>query len=139
MIVSPSNEDSNQPVHLTVWSESSSLSVWRNFISLAIQNVPSEDSDQTAYDQTGRICKLTWIFALRTCLKVRFLMLRLICYFYSLEVPCGGVLMSTQNFKCPIIWYTKAFDKMSCKQCLPGSDCCLIRIYTVCHSTYYFI
>ena len=57
---------------LAVWSESS-LSASRNFASLAIQNAPSEDSDQTA-----RMRRLIWIFAGRTCPKVRFLMLQLI-------------------------------------------------------------
>ena len=52
------------------WSESS-LSAWRNFASLAIQNAPSEDSDQTA-----RMRRLIWIFAGRTCPTVRFLTLR---------------------------------------------------------------
>ena len=46
-----------------VWLESS-LSAWKNFASLAIQNAPSKESDQTA-----------GIFTWRTCLKVRFLML----------------------------------------------------------------
>ena len=54
-----------------VWSECS-LSAWRNFASLAIQNVRSEDSDQTT-----RMRRLLWIFAGRTCPKVRFLTLRL--------------------------------------------------------------
>ena len=40
-----------------VWFESS-LSAWRNFASLAIQNALTEDSRQTA-----RMCKLIWIFA----------------------------------------------------------------------------
>ena len=44
-----------------VWP-ASSLSAWRNFASSAIQNAPSEDSDQTG----------------RACPKVRFLTLRLI-------------------------------------------------------------
>ena len=52
-----------------VWSESS-LSAWRNFASLAIQNAPSEDSDQTAWMR-----RLIWIFARRTCPKVHFLTL----------------------------------------------------------------
>ena len=52
-----------------VWFESS-LSAWKNFASFAIQNVPSEDSDQTA-----RIRRLIWIFAGRTCPTVCFLML----------------------------------------------------------------
>ena len=47
-----------------------SLSAWRNLAPLAIQNAPSEDSDQTA-----RMRGLIWIFAGRTCLKVRFLTL----------------------------------------------------------------
>ena len=36
----------------------SSLSTWRNFASLAMQNVPSED-----FDQTARVRSLIWIFA----------------------------------------------------------------------------
>ena len=54
-------------------SDQSSLSAWRNFASLAIQNPPSEDSDQTA-----QMRRLIWIFSVRTCPKVRFLTLRLI-------------------------------------------------------------
>ena len=38
------NEDSNQSVHLPVWSESL-LSAWRTFVSFGIQNAASEDSD----------------------------------------------------------------------------------------------
>ena len=53
-----------------VWSESS-LSAWSNFASLAIRNAPSEDSDQAA-----RMRRLIWIFAWRTCSKVRFLTFR---------------------------------------------------------------
>ena len=41
-------------------SSESFFSVWRNFVSIAIQNAPSEDSDQTAQIQicilTGRSC-----------------------------------------------------------------------------------
>ena len=47
-----------------VWSESLQ-SVWRNFASLAIQNAPSEDSEQTAQ-------------MLDTYLKVQFLTVQLI-------------------------------------------------------------
>ena len=50
-----------------VWSESS-LSAWRNFASLAIQNASSDDSDQTA-----RMRSLICIFAGRICPKVSFL------------------------------------------------------------------
>ena len=52
-----------------VWS-GYSLSAWRNFASLTIQNVQSEDSDQTA-----GMCRLIWIWC--TCPKVHFLTLRL--------------------------------------------------------------
>ena len=62
----------------TVRSESS-LSAWRNLASLAIQNAPSEDSDQTA-----RMRRLIWIFAGRTCPMVRFLPLRIL-YLYQLH------------------------------------------------------
>ena len=54
-----------------VWLDSS-LSVWRNVASLAIQNAPGKDSDQTA-----RMRTLTWIFAGRTCPKERFHTFRL--------------------------------------------------------------
>ena len=57
----------------TVWSESS-FSAGRNFISLSIQNAPSENSDQTA-----RMRSLIWIFAGRTCPKLRSLTHWLIC------------------------------------------------------------
>ena len=58
-----------------VWLESS-LTVWRNFASLAIKNVPSEDSDQTA-----QMRSLIWIFTGRNCQKVHCLTLRFIFYF----------------------------------------------------------
>ena len=45
--------------------------MWINFASLAMQNVASEDSDQTA-----RMRRLIWIFAGRKCPKVRFLTLQ---------------------------------------------------------------
>ena len=51
------------------WSESS-LHAWRNFADLAIQNAPSEDSDQTE-----RMRSLIWILTRRTCQIVRFLTL----------------------------------------------------------------
>ena len=44
----------------------------KNFASLVIQNVPSEDSDQTA-----RMRSLIWIFAGLSCPKVRFLTFRI--------------------------------------------------------------
>ena len=56
-----------------VWSESS-LAAWRNFVMLAVQNWPSGN-----FDQTTRMRRLIWILDGRTCAKVRFLTLRLIC------------------------------------------------------------
>ena len=50
------------------WSESS-LSAWRKLGSLAIHWVHSEDSDQT-----GRMPRLIWVFAGRTCHFVGFVM-----------------------------------------------------------------
>ena len=48
-----------------VWSGSLLAACW-NSESLSIQNAPSED-----YDQTARMRRLIWIFAWRTCPKVR--------------------------------------------------------------------
>ena len=64
------NEDSNQPAFPAVWS-GSSISVWRNFASLAIQNAPRVYSAQPA-----QMRRLIWIFAGRKCPQVRFLTLR---------------------------------------------------------------
>ena len=47
-----------------VWAESS-LSAWRNFASLAIQNAPGEVSDQTA-----RMRRLIWMFAGRAFVRM---------------------------------------------------------------------
>ena len=55
----------------TVWLESL-LSVWRKVCILGYQNAPSED-----FEQTVRMRRLIWIFARRTCPKVRFLTLGL--------------------------------------------------------------
>ena len=55
-----------------VWLESL-LSAWRSVASMAIQNAPSEDSDQTAHMRS-----LIWIFARCTWSKVHFLTLRFI-------------------------------------------------------------
>ena len=46
---------------------------WRNSESLTIQNVASDD-----FDQTAQMRRLIWIFAGQTCPKVRFLPLRFI-------------------------------------------------------------
>ena len=57
----------------TVWLELL-LSAWRHVASLAIQNAPSEDSDQPA-----QVRRLIWISTGGTCPKIRFLPFRLIC------------------------------------------------------------
>ena len=75
-----------------VWSVSS-LSSWRNFTCLAIQNTPKKDSDQTV-----RIRRLIWVFATCTCPKVRFLTLRFSCrrrYNYTRRKLC--IVFSTRN------------------------------------------
>ena len=74
------NEDQ---IRLRIRSETS-VSAWRNFASFACQKAPSEDSDQTA-----RMCRLIWIFAGRTYLKVRFLTFRLWRY---VSWRCGSFL-----------------------------------------------
>ena len=51
------SEDSDQPGHLPVWSESL-LSTWSKFRSLAAHWQQGEDSDQT-----GRMPTLIWVFA----------------------------------------------------------------------------
>ena len=58
--------------HYPVWSESL-LSAWRKLGSLATHLSASEDSDQT-----GRMPRLIWVFAGRTCHFVGFVMRRLI-------------------------------------------------------------
>ena len=63
------NEDSNQPAHARSLIMESSLSAWRNFVSLDIQKALREDSDQPA-----RMRRLIWIFAERTHPTVHFLM-----------------------------------------------------------------
>ena len=70
-----------------VWSESS-LSAWRNLGSLATHWAHSEDSDQT-----GRMPRLIWVFAGRTCHFVGFVMRWLICW-YLLVVTCAEVVIA---------------------------------------------
>ena len=62
----------------SVWSESS-LSAWWHLGSLATHWAHSED-----FDQTGRMPRLIWVFAGRTCHFVCFVMRRLI---YSNKLP----------------------------------------------------
>ena len=80
-------------------SDQSFLSTWRNFAYLAIQNVPSKDSDQPA-----RMCRLIWIFAGLTCPKVSDVEAEI---FFTPYLPSTfGHLNSLPT--CPKIW-TSAF------------------------------
>ena len=83
-----------------VWSESS-LYAWRKLGSLATHRAHSEDSDQT-----GRMPRLIWVFAGRTCHFVGFVMCWLIFYFtndgYKLHVNC--LIISDPN-ECPFFIY----------------------------------
>ena len=89
-----------------VWSESS-LSAWRHFVTLTIQNEPSEDSDQTA-----QMRSLIWIFAGHICPNVRFLTLRFKCFcfpfphipttnMHNLFLPCVGSASSEYTQRPP--------------------------------------
>ena len=62
-----------KPACASVQSNQSSLSEWRNFVSLPIKCAPC--SDLTVW-----MHRLSWIFPEHTCLKVLFLTLRLTCY-----------------------------------------------------------
>ena len=65
-----------------VWSESS-VSAWRKLWFLATYWVHSEDSDRT-----GRMPRLIWVFAGRTCHFVGFVMRRLIYEWISTFTTC---------------------------------------------------
>ena len=71
MTVRPAKTQISLGIH-PVWSESS-LSVWRKLGSLSTHWAHSEDSDQT-----GRMPRLIWVFAGRTCHFVCLIMKRLI-------------------------------------------------------------
>ena len=60
-----------------IWSESL-LSAWRKFRSLATHWAPSKDSDQT-----GRMPRLIWVFAGRTCHFVGFVMTHEVAHIYN--------------------------------------------------------
>ena len=70
------------------WSESS-LSAWRKIGSLATHWAHSEDSDQT-----GRMSRLVWVFAGCTCHFVGFVMRRLICFIYTIEVLNASAMLN---------------------------------------------
>ena len=74
-----------------VWSESS-LSAWRKLGSLATHWAHSEDSDQT-----GRMPRLIWVFAGRTCHFVGFAMRWIIWYTCIMEVQSDQGLCCALN------------------------------------------
>ena len=71
-----------------VWSKSS-LSAWRSLGSLAIHWAHSKDSDQT-----GRMPRLIWVFAGRTCHFICFVMKWLI-YVLRLLIQCTQKRLQT--------------------------------------------
>ena len=76
----------------------SSLSAWRNLVSLAIQNTPSEGSDQTAWMR-----RLIWIFTGCICSKLRCRTLRFI-RFWRLQTS----VREPVSRKWPVIMITDA-------------------------------
>ena len=93
-----------------VWLESS-LSAWRNHGSLATHWAHSKVSDQT-----GRMPRLIWVFAGRTCHFIGFVTRQLICYY--LESWSGSSMKAHLDRNDPI------FGQVSLdKQCRPRSDC----------------
>ena len=95
------------------WSEFS-LSTWKNFASLSIQNAPNEDSAQNA--QEHRLIK---IFAWRTCPKVRFLTLRL------KSSRCGSNLnwFLTRYVICDMIFLHTCSIENRQNACIPTDKC----------------
>ena len=73
-----SSEDSDQPGHPP--TDQFSLCAWKNLGSLATNWAHSEYSDQT-----GRMFRLTWVFAGRTCHFVGFVTRRLL-YWYCMQI-----------------------------------------------------
>ena len=80
-----------------VWLEPS-LSAWRNFVSLVIQNASNEDSDQTV-----RMRSLIWIFAGRTCPKVRNLTLQVKWFSYPDNISYYFCFVFVCFFT--VLWY----------------------------------
>ena len=93
-----------------VWSESS-LSAWRNLGSLASHCAHSEDSDQT-----GRMPRLIWVFAGRTCHFAGFVVWQL----NSVRI----IRISTVNF----IW-------ASSRENLALGVCDQVRLKPACSAT----
>ena len=65
-----SSEDSDQPGHPSVWSESSLCTQWVH----VAEDPRFLQADSKDFDQTGRMPRLIWVFAGRTCHFVGFVM-----------------------------------------------------------------
>ena len=99
-----------------VWSESS-LSLWRNIASSAIQNAPSEDSDQPANSR-----RLIWIFAGRMYLKVHFRTFRFQCNLLlriwlmhddiKLQIPINSTILSIVQLPDHFLRYRNNSNKL---------------------------
>ena len=83
------SEDSDQPGH-----PPSSPSAWRNLGSLATHWAHSEDSDQT-----GRMPRLIWVFAVRTLILLAHLSRRLTRWAYRMGLEPASVRPSVHTFK----------------------------------------
>ena len=104
------NKNSNKLIKRIsmIWS----LSAWRNFASMAIQNAHSVNCEQTT-----QMRRLSWIFSGRTYPKVRFLPLRV--------TRSGGLRFSS--------WYETVFiGSPLCRQRRPRSCAQLIWAFAVC-------
>ena len=101
---------------IRVWSEVSS-SAWEIFAFLDIQIAPSEVSHRTVW-----LRRLIWIFVGRTCSKVRYLTLWLICSYYLLTLVMLNKLRCYAFFKFSanqITWFRWliSFHILNGKQC----------------------
>ena len=94
-----SSENSDQPGHLPVWSESS-LSAWRKLGSLATHWADSED-----YDQSRRMPRLIWVFAGAPGHFVGFVMMQFISDFNNSYDKWVHIAM-IQSFRTDRIWQT---------------------------------
>ena len=111
-----------------VWSESLLCAQW-------VANDPSFlHADSEGSDHTGRMPRLIWVFAGRTCHLVGFVMRRLICLFYvfnsitvsKIHQDDGKVIMkdTVQGRKEGMTdsWYEPPHDKTNKMTCAPNED-----------------
>ena len=112
-------ENSDQPLHP---HSLTSLSAWRKFTYLAIQNMPSEDSDQTL-----GMHRLIWIFAGHIYLKLHSLTLELISKLWPRLIK----LMFSQEWTLTLILISLPLTLRMPRK--PASEnviclCCLLNI-----------